>query len=834
MKTCVCWAFIASILWFAESARGQGLSRPSIIVSGSVVDPSGAPIGGAAVSLSNKIGAPAKISTTTSNGEFAFPETAPGEYKLTVSSPGFANTETTVSVGASALAPIRIDLHLSATSSQVMVTGTRTATELDRSPVSASLVTRQEMETRNVNEVDQVLSQLEGVNAFRAKGPGDNDFQIGVRGFAGRGSPARTLILLDGQPLNDSYIGGVNWAMLPVSEFERVEVARGPSSSLYGGNAMGGVINLITRPVDQRQLEIAGQYGSMDTTTYSVRFSDRFFQKLGISLGYQRYQTGGYQDQFVLKSATTGTGAIPVTGVQTLPTTTGGINYLIGQYGGEWFNQQAYRARVEYAFSPKTFASIQYFHESRGGGYDAYTTNLKNSNGAPVDNGLVSFSDPAGVTRVLSVTPANFIGGPTGASTNTYQMQVLHTFSSQWNLRVQGGMIQTPLQWYITPGSNATPVSGGGSYTPQSLRAYYGSIQAGWNPSGRHQFVFGSEARHDAAGIVVETIPSWTSRDNGAPVTSQAAGQSVNQSVYGQDQIQLLERLTVVAGGRVDFWRTYNGSNQTSATVPATLYPDRGTTAVTGKVAANYQAPHGFILRASIGNAFRNPTLYELYRNLVLVGNLYAANPNAQPEHLLAWDAGVQRRVGARANLEATYFENRVHDMLYRTTDLASDPTGHVLRLTNAALGRIRGVELAFSERLLSWIQLKQAYTYTDGVITDNPSLPATVGKTLPYVPRHMISFTALVNRGRWLGSASGRYQSEIFSTDTNTDIVKGVPGSYSPFFTADLSAGYNLTKRITLTANVYNLLDRQFYMYYISPPRQVFGGIRIRVGGAR
>jgi iron complex outermembrane receptor protein len=289
-----------------------------------------------------------------------------------------------------------------------------------------------------------------------------------------------------------------------------------------------------------------------------------------------------------------------------------------------------------------------------------------------------------------------------------------------------------------------------------------------------------------------------------------------------------------VAGGRVDHWSTYNGSNTTSATAPATLYPDRGTTAATGRIAANYQAPRGFTLRASIGTAFRNPTIYELYRNLLLAGSLYSANPNAQPERLRAWDAGVQRRFGARANLEATYFENRVSDLLYRTTDLAADPTGHILRLTNAAHARIRGAELAFTERPVAWVQFKQAYTYTDGIITDDPSLPATVGKTIPYMPRHMISFTTLLNRGRWTGSAAGRYQSEIFSTDTNTDIVKGVPGSQSPFFTADLSAGCELMRHVTLTANVYNLLDRRFFLYYISPPRQVFAGIRIRLGGSR
>ena len=297
------------------------------------------------------------------------------------------------------------------------------------------------MEVRNVHEVDQVLSLIEGVNATRAKGPADSDFGVGLRGFAGN-SQSRTLILLDGQPLNDSYIGSVNWAMLPVSEFERVEVARGPFSSLYGGNAMGGVINLITRPIERRHMELFGQYGSQDTTNYSVHMTDRFFQKLGLGFGYQRYQTDGYQDQPVLKSATTGSGAVPVTGPFTWQTAGGGVNYQVGQRGREWFNQMAYRGRAEYAVTDKTFASFQYFHESRGGGYDAYQTGLRNAQGQPVDSGLVSFADNAGLTRQVRVAPVDFIGLPTFSSVNVYQGQVLTTFNSKWNLRIMGGAIR--------------------------------------------------------------------------------------------------------------------------------------------------------------------------------------------------------------------------------------------------------------------------------------------------------------------------------------------------------------------------------------------------------
>jgi iron complex outermembrane receptor protein len=260
----------------------------------------------------------------------------------------------------------------------VTVTGTRTATDLDSSPVSTSLVTREEpvstslvtreeMETRNIDQVDQALSLVEGVSAYRNKGFNDADFGVGMRGFSGRATgQTRTLVLLDGQPLNDPYTGAVNWAMLPVSEFERVEVARGPFSSLYGGNAMGGVINLITRRVDYRQVEILGQYGAQDTSNYSLHFTDHFFQKLGVSFGYQRYQSGGYQDQSVLKTATSGAGAVPVTGVLTLPTSTGGINYQVGRYGRDWFNQKAYRGHLDTHFRRNSLPVCSTFTRAAG------------------------------------------------------------------------------------------------------------------------------------------------------------------------------------------------------------------------------------------------------------------------------------------------------------------------------------------------------------------------------------------------------------------------------------------------------------------------------------
>ena len=186
----------------------------------------------------------------------------------------------------------------------VTVIGTRSPMEVDKSPVSTSVVGREELEQRNVRQVDQALTVVEGINTARSRGYGDGSTGVGLRGFSGRGSQGRTLVLLDGQPVNDSFNGAVSWSAYAVSEMERIEVARGPFSSLYGGNAMGGAINMITRPVTERQLEVFGQYGNREITNYSRRYGERFWKKLGLSGGYSRLQNGGLLDA----GSTPGTG----------------------------------------------------------------------------------------------------------------------------------------------------------------------------------------------------------------------------------------------------------------------------------------------------------------------------------------------------------------------------------------------------------------------------------------------------------------------------------------------------------------------------------------------
>ena len=80
---------------------------------------------------------------------------------------------------------------------------------------------------------------------------------MSMRGLGG----SRSLLLLDGVPINDAFGGWINWSKIPLRNIERVEVVRGAAGSLWGNYAMGGGVNVITRPAGERAAVLRGSYG---------------------------------------------------------------------------------------------------------------------------------------------------------------------------------------------------------------------------------------------------------------------------------------------------------------------------------------------------------------------------------------------------------------------------------------------------------------------------------------------------------------------------------------------------------------------------------------------
>jgi vitamin B12 transporter len=127
----------------------------------------------------------------------------------------------------------------------VIVTGTRLPSEEATAPVSLSVVTREELRNLQIQDVQDALRMQPGLVVARSGQPG------GQTSVLFRGANAnQTLVLIDGVRVNSAFNNQFDFANLPVDNVERIEIVRGPQSTLYGSEAMGGVINIVTRRGD--------------------------------------------------------------------------------------------------------------------------------------------------------------------------------------------------------------------------------------------------------------------------------------------------------------------------------------------------------------------------------------------------------------------------------------------------------------------------------------------------------------------------------------------------------------------------------------------------------
>ena len=143
---------------------------------------------------------------------------------------------------------------------EVVVSGTRSAQSEVTVPASIDIITRDEIEKSGARHVAEVLRGRGGVQISDQFGDGSR-VAVGVRGF-GETANANTLILVDGRRLNNNDIANPNLNSISLQDVERIEIIRGSAGTLFGDQAVGGVINIITRRPDKLRLELGGSGGS--------------------------------------------------------------------------------------------------------------------------------------------------------------------------------------------------------------------------------------------------------------------------------------------------------------------------------------------------------------------------------------------------------------------------------------------------------------------------------------------------------------------------------------------------------------------------------------------
>jgi len=175
----------------------------------------------------------------------------------------------------------------------IVVTATRTPHTLWETNANVTLVTSAEIEQSTAQHLGDILKLLPGVNIGALGGIGQS-VSLGMRGS----SAGQVLILVDGVPINDPQHGGVDLNLISLDNVDRIEVIRGAASSLYGADAMGGVINVITRSsaYDKPFSIVTYQQGDHGLEKIGGRFDRRIGQTLSLNMMVSSTKSNGFRD----------------------------------------------------------------------------------------------------------------------------------------------------------------------------------------------------------------------------------------------------------------------------------------------------------------------------------------------------------------------------------------------------------------------------------------------------------------------------------------------------------------------------------------------------------
>ena len=226
-----------------------------------------------------------RLSVTSRSGGFAIAGLAPGRYLLRVAAVGYAPAEAPAVV-LSGGDTARVVLSVTPSSIElpgIVVTASRAPELVEDSPASVEVLRHDEVVQRNVTTLDGALAFVPGTT-FNGSG------QMDIRGSTGSagGVGSRVLMLVDGHPALSGDGGELIFEALPLLDLDQVEVVKGAASALYGSNALGGVVNLVTSPIGETPATVVRAHYGVYQIPGRYRFADGTLNAQGLTLQHSR------------------------------------------------------------------------------------------------------------------------------------------------------------------------------------------------------------------------------------------------------------------------------------------------------------------------------------------------------------------------------------------------------------------------------------------------------------------------------------------------------------------------------------------------------------------
>ncbi len=648
----------------------------------------------------------------------------------------------------------------------VVVTATRSERPADEVTADVAIIDAETIRSAPANNVDDILRRLGGVDIRRPSDVGiTSPIDINIRGVGGT---KRVLFMVDGVPTNSALTGFIYPNQVQLGAIEQMEVVKGPFSSLYGSNAMGGVINFITRMRREDGIEVTPmiKYGS-----------------------YDLFETGAG---------------------------------VLGRKGRLAFNLNAGWRQIDNHYRRNQDVEYRY---DRGRG--VFIKNYRNvsDHAAYSDHRLFSRVLWEMSERTQLIFSGNYAGATSEMGYTTFlddprSKDSDHTFYFL-NLNARTALARgIDLDVRVFTNYDATdsrtehilrnPAMGNGNGRPGEMP---GGMQnpmpdpmpGGMPGPGPYTFLYGKRENHGrntgvqiksglplgdfnylTAGIDANYLQGvWKNlSEDGTRIGPEMDESLTNQALYLQNETDLAGRAQVTLGLRYDI-----NSQSDNALSP--------------KIGLRYRLSDRIRLRSSIGRAFRAPNLNELYTPtwMMVPGIPFESNPDLKPETIWSYDLGAEVHLTDQLEFYVTGFYSKAKDLI-------SNPiVDGVMRYANLDEVETSGFETGFNGNIFTWLSFYLNYTYTHAVERatgrlDNQPLHQAGGGL-------MVSH-AITSQARLTGTLDLRYNGEMAFRDRMTRTTIDL----DDWLVADAGMRLELFKSLGIQAAVTNVLNTDYEIH--------------------
>mgnify|MGYP005749659917 FL=1 len=545
-----------------------------------------------------------------------------------------------------------------------VVTATKTQLEKKEVPQSVEVITEQKIKDLGAYSVQDALRLANNIDV---QDNGMTGNQVQMRG----NSTMHTLILVDGKRMaaenTQSSQNAYELKRINISDVERIEIIRSNGSALYGSDAIGGVINIITKKSTTPSISVNMHTGTKDEAS-SFLYSSGKQGKLSLKLGggiekIRKIDSGVYKSY----SKNSNTGVITSTDASTtnmygtrrfLNT---GLNYAFDDNHSLDFDMNFMREQLksygwnsmasDYTETQMTTMLAFIRKQAIAGGAPAAIVNSQAfvnrllAQGYTMEQLNASMPDPTTIQKYPQLSSHFYDNTRSDYSLGYNGKDGKHDY----NFRTYFSELRKEnTSWYKNLNTNANKFV---DFDQNNYKQLVVEGKDSYNMDDKNTLTFGAEYKKDIMNGT-HLKGSGTDRHditvNGKSKTASEVS-SETAAVYLQDELKVGDKLLVIPAIRIDHHDSFG-------------------THTSPKLGATYKLSENARLKANWGKGYRAPTLYELYAQMEKVGMApmpvnVIGNPDLQPEESTNFDFGFEAEKG-KANGKVTYYHNKIKNMI--------------------------------------------------------------------------------------------------------------------------------------------------------------------------